>query len=204
MGDESRGSDEAGESRYVGDIDPDAIVGETQLQPTPHQHEKLKDGLHGDDRFEEIRRADRRYLVIGRGGEEGPGKRRLQVCRQLDARTDASAFRLEDFGFTGDDLDVWAPAFDILSAMASHIVGVLEDFDGGHVWELGYLYHHQLHARDILWLLKRIYESDERTRAKYDNGMAASHLAALENAAGERVLTWSDESDLTATVRDIP
>ncbi|MFW5950163.1 MAG: aminopeptidase, partial [archaeon] len=192
------------ESEYIGGIDPDEVVDEEQLRPTPRQHEQLKDALHGADRFDEIRRAERRYLVVGRGGDEGPGKRRLQVCRQLDARRGASAFRLEDFGLSGDDLDLWAPAFDVLSAMASRIVGVLEDFDGGHVWELGSLYHQQLHVRDVLWLLKRIYESEERMREHYDNGMAASHLAALETAAGDRVISWHDEDDLSDAVHEIP
>lgn len=193
----------ADDTAYVDGVDPDGVVSEEQLRPTPHQHEQLKDQLHGEQ-FQEIKRAERRYLVVGRSGEEGPGKRRLQVCRQLDARRRASAFRLEDFGFTGDDLDLWAPAFDILSSMASRIVGVLEDFDGGHVWELGYLYHHQDHVRDVLWLLKRTYGSEDRMRAKYDNGMAASHLAALEEAAGDRLLRWHDEDDLADAVREIP
>ncbi len=192
------------ESEYIGGIDPDEIVDEKRLRPTPEQHEKLKSELYRGDRFDAIRRAKRRYLIVGRGGTEGPGKRREQVCRQLDSRRDASAFRLEDFGFTGADLELWAPAFDVLSAMASHIVGVLEDFDGGHVWELGFLYHHQRHVRDALWLLKRLYESEEEMREKYDNGMAASHLAALEKAAGDRVITWSEEKELPDAVCEIP
>jgi len=199
--DAGEGGDDSG---YIGGIDPDELVGDEQLRPTPHQHEQLKDALHGDDRFDEIKRVERRYLVVGRGGEGRPGKRRLQVRRQLDARRGAAAFRLEDFGFTGDDLELWAPAFDILSAMASRIVGVLEDFDGGHVWELGYLYHHQVHVRDIFWLLKRIYESQAKMREKYDNGMAASHLAVLEAATSDRVLEWRDEEDLADAVGKIP
>lgn len=204
MTDDPDAGEETDESAYIGGIDPDEVVGEEQLRPTPPQHEQLKNELHGADQFGEIKRAERRYLVVGRGGAEGPGKRRLEVCRQLDARRDASAFRLEDFGFTDADLDLWAPAFDILSAMASHTVGVLEDFDGGHVWELGYLYHHQRHVRDALWLLNRRYESEAEMREKYDNGMAASHLAALEEAAKDRVITWSDEDEFPDAVREIP
>lgn len=188
---------------YVGGVDPEELVGEERLRPTPRQHERLKSALHGSDRFDDIRRADRRYLVVGRGGD-GPGERRRRVCARLGERRGASAFRLEDFGFTGDELDLWAPAFDILSAMASHVVGVLEDFDGGHVWELGYLYHHQTHVRDVLWLLKRIYDSEEETRERYDNGMAASHLAALEEAAGDRVITWNGVAELSDAVDRIP
>ncbi len=195
---------ETEESAYIGDVDAGSVVDDEQLQLTPQQHEQLKNQLHGSSQFDEIKRADNRYLVVGRGGEGGPGKRRLQVCEQLDNRRDGSAFRLEDFGFTGDDIDLWAPAFDLLAAMASHIVGVVEDFDGGHVWELGYLYHQQRHVRDRLWLPKRLYDDEAEMRRRYDNGMAASHLAALEESAGRRVIGWSDEAELRDAVEKIP
>lgn len=204
MGGESGEGTEPGASAYIEGIDPDDVVDEEHLRLTPTQHEQLKDQLHGSPQFTEIKRADRRYLVVGRGGDDGPGKRRLRVCEQLDSRRGASAFRLEDFGFTGTEIDLWAPAFDLLAAMSSHIVGVLEDFDGGHVWELGYLYHHQRHVRDTLWLLKRLYDSEEEMRRQYDNGMAASHLEALEQAAGERVIEWRDETELSEAVEEIP
>lgn len=195
--------DTSSEESYIDGIDAAALYDETQFHPTPEQHERLKNGLHGE-LFDDIRRADRRYLVIGRGGGDGPGERRQLVCDRLDSRTRAVAFRLEDFGFTSDELDLWAPAFDILSEVSSHVVGVLEDFSGGHVWELGFLYHHQSHVRDILWLLKRVYESTEKMREHYDNGMAASHLAALEAAAGDRVITWNEQDDLVTAVESIP
>lgn len=203
MGEESTSDATDGRSEYIGGVDADELAPGDELRLTPRQHERLKDELHGSDQFAEIRRTERRYLVIGRGGTDGPGARRRRVCAQLDDRRGASAFRLEDFGFTSDELDLWAPAFDVLSAIASHVVGVLEDFDGGHVWELGYLYHHQTHVRDILWLLKRVYE-DEEMRERYDNGMAASHLAALEKAVEDRVITWRDEGDLSEAVEQIP
>jgi len=189
---------------YIDDIGSDELTGAGRLSPTPEQHEQLKNRLHAVDRFDEIRYADRRYLVIGRGGENGPGARRQLVCDLLDDRTGAAVFRLEDFGFTSDDVSLWAPAFDILSAMASHIIGILEDFDGGHVWELGFLYYQQTHLRDILWLLKRIYESADVMRDRYDNGMAASHLAALEDAAADRVITWETPDDLPQAVSAVP
>lgn len=197
------GSDADGDGPYIEGIDAEDLVGEDRLAPTPEQHERLKAGLHDDDLFGAIRRADRRYLVVGRG-DDAAGERRQRVCDLLDERVGATAFRLEDFGFTGDDLDLWAPAFDILSEMASHVVGVLEDFDGGHVWELGYLYHEQTRVRDVLWLLKRVYGSEAEMRDRYDNGMAASHLAALEAAAGDRVVTWEDPEDLPEAVAEIP
>lgn len=204
MTDDSGADGETEDSAYIGDVDAEAVVDDAQLQLTPQQHEQLKNQLHGSSQFDEIKRADRRYLVVGRGGEDGPGARRLQVCEQLDGRRGAVGFRLEDFGFTGEDIDLWAPAFDLLAAMASHLVGVLEDFDGGHVWELGYLYHQQRHVRDRLWLLKRLYESDEEMRRQYDNGMAASHLATLEEVAGDCVIGWRDDDELREAVEQIP
>jgi hypothetical protein len=187
---------------HIDGVDPDELIGGDRLEPTPEQHERLKDGLHGD-RFKTIKRADRRYLVIGRG-DGGPGQRRREVRTLLDERVGATAFMLEEFGFTGDDVDLWAPAFDVLSEMATHVVGILEDYDGGHVWELGFLYHSQTRIRDVLWLLKRVYDSHEKMRDRYDNGMAASHLAALEEAAGDRVVPWEEPDDIPDAVESIP
>jgi hypothetical protein len=34
--------------------------------------------------------------------------------------------------------------------------------------------------------------------------MAASHLAALEEVAGDRILGWHDEAGLAAAVEEIP
>jgi hypothetical protein len=187
---------------YIDGIEPDEVATDDQLRPTPEQHERLKAGLHGD-RFAELKRSERRYLVVGRG-DDGPGRRRRRACEQLDDRAGAIAVRLEEFGFTGEEVELWASAFDVLSAMATHIVGILEDYDGGHVWELGFLYHHQSHVRDVLWLLKRRYSSEAEMRDRYDNGMAASHLAALEEAAGERVITWTAPADLPDAIESIP
>ena len=186
------------ETGLIGDIADGELYDEATLSLTPEQHQRLKDGLHGV-RFDDIRRASRRYLVVGSGSGES-GERRRRVCSRLDDRRDAVAFRLEEFGFDADDLDLWAPAFEVLSAQATWVVGVIEDFDGGHVWELGYLYRQQTSVRDVLWLLKRVYDEPEEQRAQYENGMAASHLAALEEAVGERVVEWSTLDELDSAV----
>ena len=112
-------------------------------------------------------------------------------------------FLLEDFWCDEDDRDLWAPAFDIVSAQATWVVGVIEDFEGGHVWELGYLYRQQTDVRDVLWLLKRVYDDPETQRARYDNGMAAPHLAALEAAVSNRVIEWSTAAELDHAVEEI-
>jgi len=193
-----------GDAEYVEGVDGGGLVDASpdSLSLTPRQHERLKTQLHGD-RLNDIQYSDRRYLVVGRGDDD-PGRRRRRVRDLLDDRREATAFMLEDFGLSGSEIDLWAPAFEILCEQATHVVGVLEDYDGGHVWELGYLYHEQSRVRDALWLLKRAYESDQRRRDRYDNGMAAAHLAALERAAGERVVHWRGESDLRRAVGEIP
>lgn len=197
-----RDTDADGRGAFLGDIDPTAVTDGAALSLTPEQHQRLKDGLHGE-RFDDLRRADRRYLVVGSGSGE-QGQRRRQVCSRLDDRRDAVGFRLEEFGFDADDLDLWAPAFEVLSAQATWIVGVIEDFDGGHVWELGYLYRQQTTVRDALWLLKRAYDDPADERARYDNGMAASHLAALEAAVADRVLEWATVEELDRVTDRIP
>jgi|GEM_PF-266961 len=201
------GSDDATtpDPEYVDGVDGSDLVATDpdSLSLTPAQHERLKDHLHGD-RLTEIKYSDVRYLVVGRGGDDGPGERRRLVRDLLADRRDATAFMLEDFGLSGDQIDLWVPAFEILCAQATHVVGVLEDYDGGHVWELGYLYHEQSRVRDILWLLKRVYDDPDRGRDRYDNGMAAAHLAALERAAGDRVIEWRSESSLRRTVDEVP
>ena len=187
---------------FVGSVEGAGLHDGKSLSLTPEQHQRLKDGLHGP-RFDDVRRADRRYLVIGSGSGER-GERRRRVCAQLDDRRDSIAFRLEEFGFDADDLDLWAPAFEVLSSQATWVIGVIEDFDGGHVWELGYLYRQQTSVRDVLWLLKRAYDDPAEQRARYDNGMAASHLAALEATVSDRVLEWSTIEELDRTVEEIP
>jgi len=187
---------------FLEDVDPTAVTDGEALSLTPEQHQRLKDGLHGT-RFDDVRRADRRYLVVGSGSGER-GKHRRGVCSRLNDRRDAVGFRLEEFGFDADDLDLWAPAFEVLAAQATWIVGVIEDFDGGHVWELGYLYRQQTTVRDALWLLKRVYDNPVEERARYDNGMAASHLAALEAAVADRVLKWATVDELDRVTERIP
>ena len=189
-------------SGRIGDIAAGELHDEATLSLTPEQHQRLKDGLHGAC-FDEIRRASRRYLVVG-SGSGASGERRRHVCSQLDGRRDAIGFRLEEFGFDADDIDLWAPAFEVLSAQATWVVGVIEDFDGGHVWELGYLYRQQTSVRDVLWLLKRVYDDPAEQRVQYDNGMAASHMAALTKAVDDRVIEWATLDALDSAIERIP
>ena len=184
----------AGEN--VGDVDGIDVDG---LAFTFEEHERLKTLLHGE-RFRELAYSDRRYLVLGAGGDSASADRRMMVYELLGNRPDALSFRLEDFGLTPDEFAVWAAAYENLCVKATHIVAVIEDYEGGYVWELGYLFHEDV--REKVWVLKRDYENEAANRKHYDNGMAASHLQLLENA--DRTFRWTNRDDLEARVAKIP
>lgn len=168
---------------------------------TPDEHQRIKDLVNGEQ-LTHIKNHDRRYLVVGAGGETGAATRRQTVYDLLDARSDpdAIAMRLEDFGLTPEELRLWSRVFDILCGRASHIVAVIEDFDGGYVWELGLLWAPGY--REKTWVLKRRYPDDETEREQYRNGMAASHVKLL--LTGDRCHEWVDTTELRDVVTEIP
>lgn len=197
-GDESLKPDEYGGSEIP---DADEIVGDVEgISLTPSEHQRVKDLVNGKQ-MGRIEGHERRYLVAGAGGETGAATRRQTVYDLLDARRNppAVAFKLEDFGLTPEEIKLWTRVFDILCGMATHIVGVIEDFDGGYVWELGLLFGPEYRGKT--WVLKREYEDDETEREKYDNGMAASYLRVLSS---DRVYEWADPDDLPSAVEEIP
>ena len=75
-----------------------------------------------------------------------------------------------------------------------------EDFDGGYVWELGLAFYRDVRRK--LWILKRAYDDQRTERQRYDNGMAASQMAALTEAG--RTIEWSDTDELREAVEEIP
>ncbi|ELY33810.1 hypothetical protein C500_01253 [Natrialba magadii ATCC 43099] len=167
---------------------------------SPTEHQRIKDLVNRD--LTEIKGYDRRYLSVGAGGTTGAATRRKIVYELLDGRTDppAVAFRLEDYGLTPDEIRLWARAFDILCGRATHIVAVIEDFDGGYVWEMGLLFAPPY--REKAWILKRKYDDPQTEREKYENGMAASHVELL--LTGPRCFGWADTDDLRDSVSEIP
>ncbi|WP_290816976.1 hypothetical protein [Halovivax sp.] len=180
----------------------EAVIADVEaISLTPAEHQRIKDLVHGEQ-LARIEGHDRRYLVAGAGGETGAAKRRKLVSDSLDERDDppAVAFRLEDFGLTPEEFDLWHRVFDICCGRATHIVAVLEDFDGGYVWELGLIFAPSY--REKAWVLKRRYPDPETERARYDNGMAASHVSSL--LTGDRCHEWLDTDELRSAVDEIP
>lgn len=168
---------------------------------TPREHQRIKDLVNGEH-LERVKGHERRYLVAGSGEGTDAGARRKRVYDLLDARTNppAVATRLEDFGLEDDEIRLWARVFDILCNEATHVVNVLEDFDGGYVWELGLLFAPTY--REKVWVLKRRYPDPETERERYDNGMGASHVELL--LSGPRAHEWTGEEELRTAVEEIP
>lgn len=192
-GGNSWGSEIPGDEEVIAEIEAISL--------TPTEHQRVKDLVNGEQ-MNRIKGHDRRYLVVGAGGETGTATRRKIVYDLLDARTDppAVAMQLEDFGLTPEEIRLWTRVFDILCGRATHIVGVIEDFDGGYVWELGLLFAPSY--RERVWVLKRRYPGEEAERERYDNGMAASHVRLL--LTGERCYEWVDIDELRVVVDEVP
>ncbi|SDR43931.1 hypothetical protein [Natronobacterium texcoconense] len=182
--------------------DEDALLDEMEsVRLSPSEHQRIKDLVNGE-RLNRIEGYDRRYLVVGAGGETGAASRRRIVYDRLDARTDppAVAMQLEEFGLTPEEIRLWTRVFDILCGRATHIVAVIEDFDGGYVWELGLLFAPSYRAKT--WVLKRRYPDEETERERYANGMAASYVELL--LTGDRAHEWIDTDELRDAVDSIP
>lgn len=177
------------------------LAGLTEIQLTPTEHQRIKDLVNGDQ-LDRLKGHERRYLVAGAGGDTGAASRRQLVYDRLDSRTNppAVATQLEEFGLTPDETRLWTRVFDILCGMATHIVAVIEDFDGGYVWELGLLFAPSY--REKAWVLKRRYPDDDTERNKYDNGMSASHVTLL--LTGSHAVEWTDTDELRAAVDELP
>lgn len=181
--------------------DDEILAGLTEIQLTPSEHQRIKDLVNGDQ-LDRIKGHERRYLVAGAGGDTDAASRRQLVYDRLDNRANppAVATQLEEFGLTPEDIRLWTRVFDILCGMATHIVAVIEDFDGGYVWELGLLFAPSY--REKAWILKRRYPDDDTERETYDNGMSASHVKLL--LTGSQALEWTDATELRVAVDEIP
>lgn len=177
------------------------LAGLADIELTPQEHQRVKQLVHGE-RFAELVHHDRRYLVVGAGGDSGAARRRALVVDLLDGRTrpPSIAIQLEDFDIDVDEMRLWARVFDILCGTVTYVAAVIEDFDGGYVWELGLLFAPSYRGK--VWVLKRRYEDESTERSRYQNAMAASHVALL--LTGDRAQEWVDEEELRAAVERIP
>lgn len=168
---------------------------------SPAEHERVKNLVHGQQ-FQRIKAFNRRYLVVGTGEDDEAGERRQFVYDRLDSRTDppAVATQLEDYDLTKDEMRLWVRVFDILCGMCTQIVAVIEDFEGGYVWELGLIFAPTY--RKKTWILKRRYRDQETERERFANGMAISHVKLL--LTGARAQEWIDTEELRDAVQSIP
>jgi hypothetical protein len=178
----------------------DIVAGLEEITLTPSEHQQIKNLVNED--LDVLKGYERRYLTVGAGGGADAAERRKLVYNLLDGRTNppATAFELEEYGFTTQEIRLWCRAFDILCGRATHIVAVIEDFDGGYVWELGLIFAPSY--RDKAWILKRRYGDPERERDRYENGMAISHVELL--LTGQRCHEWADTQELRDVVDDVP
>lgn len=179
----------------------DLLAGLTGIRLTPGEHQRVKDLVNGDQ-LNQIAGHARRYLVAGAGDDSRAANRRQLVYELLGSRTDpdAVATRLEDFGLSPDEIRIWTRVFDLLCGLATHIVAVIEDFDGGYVWELGLLFAPSY--REKAWVLKRRYPDEQTERERYDNSMGASHVKLL--LTGPRAYEWVTPDELREAVEKIP
>ncbi|PSP38821.1 hypothetical protein BRC71_04955 [Halobacteriales archaeon QH_7_65_31] len=175
------------------------LTGIEDIRLTPSEHQRIKDLVTGRE-MQRIKQHDRRYLIAGAGGETGAATRRELVYEELADRDDAVSMQLEEFGLTPEAIELWIRVFDILCGRATHIVGVIEDFDGGYVWELGLLFAPSYRRKT--WILKRAYTDEATERARFDNGMAASHVELL--LTGNRCCEWTSELELRDCIGTIP
>jgi hypothetical protein len=166
----------------------------------PAQYEQLKDTVYDSDRLSAFRQPNSRYLVAG-AGKSYPDRyeRRVAVRDQLDSRPDTIATFLEDFDLGSDNVALWFRIFDILCGEATHIVAVLEAYEGGIVTELGCIA--QFSYRDKAWVLKRHYDTKETRPDQYQNSMAGSVVAELNEL--NQQMTWRDEEELLDKTRKI-
>ncbi|PSQ08806.1 hypothetical protein BRC95_02495 [Halobacteriales archaeon QS_5_68_33] len=91
----------------------DLVAGLEEITLTPAEHQRIKNLVNKD--LNELKGYERRYLNIGAGSDADAAQRRELVYELLDGRTTppATAFELEDFGFTTDERRLWCRAFDM-------------------------------------------------------------------------------------------
>jgi len=179
---------------------PETVVeGVADVSLSPDQHQRIKNIVHSDS-FRGFLTHRRKYLICGSGSDSDAIDRRQMVYDRLDGRTEAAATQLEDWGLTKDEIEFWVHLFDKLCHHCTHIVAVLEDFDGGYVWEMGLLFAPSY--RDDVWVLKRTYDNPATEREHYENGMAASHTRLL--LTGDRAYEWQTQQELADSLSNIP
>ncbi len=190
---------ETNESEYIEGVEKEDFADYKDYPSTkPKRHEKVKSMIHGSDFFSEMMDVERKCLVVG-----GKDLEKWDVVRSsLSNPPKAAVIGLKDIETNEDKTHPRPLAFEILSEMATLIIGIFEDYDGGRVWELSTLYRRQSSVRGNLWMFKKAYDDEDVQHKKYDNGEAASRLTALEGAVGGRVKEWRKPDEVGDKIWD--
>lgn len=166
---------------------------------TPEEHAAVKDVINGE-KMQRFKAHENRYVVVGAGEASDAWERRMVVYDHLNNRQKSAAMTLEELGLGDDEIRIWAAVFQLLCDLASQVVAVIEDFEGGDTWELALLFAAEY--RDFAWILKRKYEDEQTERERYDNSMGISHIKLL--LTGDHAQEWRDIEDLKVCVSNIP
>jgi hypothetical protein len=137
--------------RHPGDISP----------PDYDDWEDFKHDLTSDLR--PIATTEPSIFVLGAYGEDGTYDRLRTARRKLRQATGGEVYLLED---VIDVWDYWTTKFKVVASFSTHIVGIYEHSDGGHVWEAGYLDSPPI--RDRTYVLKREYAVDDPADEPFD------------------------------------
>jgi len=162
---------------------------------SPHEYEAIKNAVHSDI-FQRIARAERGYFVLGKYDDGEREQRLADVRDKLNERDGSVAYLMKD---VPEAWEFWPTKFRILANRATWIVPVLEDTDGSHEWELGRIDGPEY--RPKVYILKRVYESDEMERERFD-ALPADFIKILDR--NDRVFTWETDVDLEEAVQKLP
>jgi len=139
-----------------------------------------------------IATADTSIFILGAYGEDDGTLDRLEAAKShLDEHINGEVYFLTD---VIDAWECWSTKFKIVASYSTHIVGVYEHSDGGHVWEAGYLDHQPY--RDRTYILKRDYPRPPKDEP-FD-AMFGHFMKSVKDTSNERYYEWCLDDETNA------
>jgi hypothetical protein len=139
-----------------------------------------------------IATADTSIFIVGAYGEDDGTLDRLEAAKShLDDNINGEVYFLTD---VIEAWKYWSTKFKIVASYSTHIVGVYEHSDGGHVWEAGYLDHQPY--RDRTYILKRDY--DRPPKDEPFDPMFGHFMQSVEDTSEERYYEWCLDGETNA------